>query len=569
VRNTATLALVALLAACTLGGGPVSTEVQGADPTPSTESVPQTTTPATGGAPSSTAASAAPSEGEETTTCWSSAPSAGSEAITFTDQSAALGLVEPLTGMYGHAAAFGDTDADGVSDLVVGTFANRPPDAYQVRGATEPSPDRLLRGGDVFVPEEGFPGGLGRTAAAVVADLDADGDQDVVLSRNSQDRPGSELGSQVMRNDGGSWTALDLPLEPWFKGRSIGVLDYDIDGMLDLFIVEDRYFDGGSSVLLRNLSDLQFEDVTEAIGLPTGIEGLGVATADFDGDGFTDIFVSGSNRLFVAVDAGFTEALGAVAPWEAFGEEDDVAGSAAADVNRDGLTDLVVGQHYNSTVDRGTEVPVRLYLNRAPTGQIFEDVTEQAGLIGLPTKAPHVQLEDLDNDGWLDIITTASAGDGTLPAVFHGTGLEDGIPRFEAPEGLGSDQYWVAGPTTDLDRDGRLDLLLVEWEPSLPSITLHNETSSGHWLQISVSRPGGAVGSLVEVYEPGSMGDPEALLAHRQITIGEGYAAGREPFVHVGLGDLDRADVRVILPDGEVIEQHDAEVDRRIALPEC
>jgi hypothetical protein len=565
VRIATTLALVALVAACNGGTAPPVT--QGSDPTSSTESAPQTTTPATGDSPSSTAASAQ----EEATTCWSSAPAAGSEAITFTDQSAALGLVEPLTGMHGHAAAFGDTDNDGVSDLVVGTFANRPPDAYQVRGATGPSPDRLLRGGDIFVPEDGFPGGLGRTAAAVAADLDADGDQDVVLSRNSQDRPGSELGSQVMRNDGGSWSALDLPLEPWFKGRSIGVLDYDADGMLDLFIVEDRYFDGGSSVLLRNLGDLQFEDVTAAVGLPTGIEGLGVATADFDGNGFTDLFVSGSNRLFLVGDAGFTEASGAVAPWEAFGEEDDVAGSAAADVNRDGLTDLVVGQHYNSTVDRGTEVPVRLYLNGGAEGGqvVFEDVTDQAGLIGLPTKAPHVQLEDLDNDGWLDIITTASAGDGAAPAVFHGSGVEDGIPRFEAPEGLGSDQYWVAAPTTDLDRDGRLDLFLVEWEPALPSITLHNETASGHWLQVSVSRPGGAVGSLVEVYEPGSMGDPEALLAHRQVTIGEGYAAGREPFVHVGLGDLDRVDVRLTLPGGEVSELPEIGVDRRIALPEC
>jgi enediyne biosynthesis protein E4 len=569
MRIAGTLALVALVVACNGGTAPPVT--QGADPASSTGAAPQTTTPATGGSPSSTAASAPTSEGEETTTCWSSAPSSGSEAISFSDQSAALGLVEPLTGMYGHAAAFGDTDGDGVSDLVVGTFANRPPDAYQVRGATGPSPDRLLRGGDEFVPEDGFPGGLGRTAAAVAADLDADGDHDVVLSRNSQDRPGSELGSQVMRNEGGSWTALDLPLEPWFKGRSIGVLDYDADGMLDLFIVEDRYFDGGSSVLLRNLGDLQFEDVTAAVGLPTGIEGLGVATADFDGNGFTDLFVSGSNRLFLAGDGGFTETPGAFAPWEAFGEEDDVAGSAAADVNRDGLTDLVVGQHYNSTVDRDTEVPVRLYVNRGADGGqvVFEDVTDQAGLIALPTKAPHVQLEDLDNDGWLDIITTASAGDGTLPAVFRGLGVDGEIPRFASPEGLGSDQYWVAGPTTDLDRDGRLDLFLVEWEPALPSITLHNETASGHWLQVSVSRPGGAVGSLVEVYEPGLLGDAGALLAHRQITIGEGYAAGREPFVHVGLGDLDRADVRVILPDGEIIEQREIAVDRRIALPEC
>ena len=166
----------------------------------------------------------------------------------------------------------------------------------------------------MFAAVDGFPGGLGRTAAAAVADLDADGDQDVVLSRNSQDRPGSDLGSQVVRNEGGSWTALDLPLEPWFKGRSIGILDYDADGMLDLFIVEDRYFEGGSSVLLRNLGDLQFEDVTEATGLPSGVEGLGVATADFDGDGSSDIFVSGSNRLFLAGDGSFTELEGAIPP---------------------------------------------------------------------------------------------------------------------------------------------------------------------------------------------------------------------------------------------------------------
>ena len=84
-----------------------------------------------------------------------------------------------------------------------------------------------------------------------------------------------------------------------------------------------------------------------------------------------------------------------------------------------------------------------------------------------------------------------------------------------------------------------------------------------------MSRPGNAVGSLVEVYEPGSMGDAGALLAHRQITIGEGYAAGHEPFVHVGLGDLDHADVRLTLPDGEVIELPEIGVDRRIALPGC
>ena len=117
----------------------------------------------------------------------------------------------------------------------------------------------------------------------------------------------------------------------------------------------------------------------------------------------------------------------------------------------------------------------------------FEDVTEEAGLVGLPTKAPHVEIADVDNDGWPDIVTTASADDGTRPAVFRHEGLIDGVPRFAAPAGLGAPQYWVAGPMTDVDRDGRLDILLVEWNPALPSLLLRNTSESGNWLEVSVS----------------------------------------------------------------------------------
>ena len=75
------------------------------------------------------------------------AQTAAAAPVDFTEETAARGLVEPLKGMYAHAAAFGDVNRDGWQDLFVGTFASYPDANYQVRGATGPSTDRLLLGG--------------------------------------------------------------------------------------------------------------------------------------------------------------------------------------------------------------------------------------------------------------------------------------------------------------------------------------------------------------------------------------------------------------------------------------
>ena len=131
----------------------------------------------------------------------------------------------------------------------------------------------------------------------------------------------------------------------------------------------------------------------------------------------------------------------------------------------------------------------------------------------------------MNNDGWLDIVTSASANDGTLPAVFFGTGIADGVPQFDAPAGLGSDQYWVAAPTADYNRDGRLDVFLVEWEPGLPSLLLSGQ-NDGNSITIGLSSPNSAPGADVSVYSAGRVGDPAALLGHRPLTASKGYAAG-------------------------------------------
>ena len=496
-------------------------------------------------------------------------------AIQLEDATDDLGLVEPLTGIHGHATALGDVDGDGWVDVVVGTFADRDREAYRHRGAEGPAPDRLLLGGpDGFRVDESFPEMRGRTSGAAFADLDGDGRLDLILARNV--RPDLDRGDEpsiVLRNDGGRFEPAAV-LDTTRTARSIGVLDVDGDGLLDLYLLEDQW-GGGSSVLLRNLGDFEFEDVTDGMELPDDVHGLGVVASDLTDDGRPDLFVAGSNRLFVNMGDRFEEADGSVFEWETYGDEDTVAGAAVGDVDRDGRPDLLVGHHFNSTVDDDREVAVRLFLNDGVDDAghpEFRDVTEEAGLTPLPTKAPHVEIVDLDSDGWPDLLTSASADGGSRPAVFRNLGADAGAdPRFEAPDGLGDEQYWVAGGTFDADHDGHVDVLLVEWEPTLPTLVLRNAGASGHW--IAVGGTGAAeLGARVDVFEAEGLGDPDRLLGSRPITASTGYSSGSESVARFGVGDVTRVDLRIHLPagaggaDAEILELRDQPVDRTIVL---
>jgi enediyne biosynthesis protein E4 len=505
--------------------------------------------------------------------CWTAPGFGGAGEITFSDVTSAAGLIDPLVGMYGHAAAWGDVNEDGWSDLFVGTFADRPTAEYQLRGAAGPAPDRLLFGaGDGFHAAPGFPPAFGRSSGAAFADLDGDHDADLVVSRNREDEERADRPTEILRNEGGRFSPVkDGGVPPGLVGRSVAILDYDGDARLDLFIAEDRWT-GGSSVLLRNEGGLRFSDATEEAGLPVDVHGLGVAAADVTADGRDDLFVAGSNRLFVAQPGGtFREADGGVFQWETYGPEDDVSGVAVGDLNRDGRPDLVLGHHYNSTLEFDRRVPIRVYLHRGLDDDgtpRFDDVTDAAGLEPLPTKAPHVEIVDLDNDGWPDILTTASSADGTRPAVFRHLGLTRGVPRFSAPDGLGDPNYWVTGPVQDVDRDGRLDVLLVAWEPAQPTLLLRNETAGGNWLRVSVGPdPNGGLGARVSVYREGGLGDPAELLGVREIVATQGFAAGVSPEAHFGLGDETAADLRIDLPGGERVDRPGVPANRFLRFP--
>jgi hypothetical protein len=515
-------------------------------------------------------------------------------ALVFRDVSEESGLGPLVQGIQGHGAAWGDADGDGWLDLSIGTFH------------TDGLPNLLLwnRGGTFELDDQPALRVSARATGIVFADLDNDGDLDLYLgsmpgpagSRLAERAGRLLVGCTLFRNEGGGrFTNISEgngACPEQFGGRSVCALDFDGDGLLDLLAGEDPLpgYNGSptkSSRLFKNLGGLKFQDVSREVGLPEGIPGLGVAAGDVNNDGWPDFFLAssgGGNRLFLNTGQGaFVEAPGSreIFAWPTARGDNMVCGVAFGDVNRDGLLDVVLGQHY----ERPWVEPVanRLYLNRGIRDGVptFEDVTERVGLVPLPMKAPHVELQDLDNDGWPDLVTSVVkyAEGRPHPVIFRHLGLRDGLPQFRSdalsvnefptPEDRAIRRpgelfdklirertilYTAPGPVGDYDNDGRLDLVLPSWWPELPSLLLRNETPGGGWLDVRVEGAGNVnrqgIGSRVNLYPAGQLGQPTALLASREIAVGYGYASGQPAIAHLGLGTVEEVDVEVLLPHG-------------------
>ena len=447
-------------------------------------------------------------------------------------------------------------------------------------------------------------------AEALFADLTNNGRLDLYVSHCAYGKDAvSRAPSILFRNDGaGKFTDVSREsgaCPPGYAGRGLSVLDADGDGLLDLVTCE-RYYGAVKvgPVLYHNQGDYHFKNVSAEAGLPTALSGLGVAAADLNNDGWPDIFLTagdGNHRLLLNDGAGkFREAPGSreVFQWKGLGPEDTPAGVCVADVNRDGLPDIVIGQHFKNPWVK--PVPIRLYLNRGIKDGVpaFEDVTEAAGLAPLAMKAPHVEIQDFDNDGWPDIyVSIIKFKDGKpYPIIYKNLGVKDGIPRFQADAWSVNDyptvedrkpgssgkffarllkekkiMYMAAGPSADFDRDGRLDLLLVNWWAEDRSLLLRNETPGGNWLDVRVEGGKGVnrmgIGSKVKVYPAGKLGDPASLLGCREIAVGYGYCSGQEAIAHFGLGKQERVDLEIVLPHNKgKIEQKGVKANQRLTV---
>ncbi len=527
---------------------------------------------------------------------------AGDSSIPFVDRTRQAGLVDPLAGLMGHGGAWGDVDGDGRPDLYVGGFCDRPNAEYAP--AAGPVKNRLFRnvGHGRFEPaNEPVVELFGRTSGALFADLDNDGDLDLYVANNAQprtrrtdepQRSAQVLGSRLFRNDGGRFVDVSAGSgacpPALYKARNVGALDYDGDGLLDLLIVEDRFTSKPRTTLLHNKGKLTFEDATAAAGLPNDLYGLGLAVTDLNGDDRPDFFVPLSNRFFISRgDGTYAEPahLRTLLAWKPLDNEDWPCGAAFGDLNRDGQLDLVLAIH-------GMTARNRVYLNTGVKEGLphFRDVTEQAGLATpVPVRCPHVEIQDFDNNGWPDIYLSAAwkDADGKITPLIHrsaglsdaGAARADAVPRFSPPRPIKDPMvYFPAAPSADYDRDGRLDLFLINWFAGNHSRLLQNASRPRAWLQVrAIGRAGPAggkatnrmgIGTRIWLYPAGKLGQADALMGCQEITVGFGYASGQEAIAHFGLGDCSKVDVRVRFPTGRTVELPDQAANRLLTIEE-
>jgi len=235
----------------------------------------------------------------------------------------------------------------------------------------------------------------------------------------------------------------------------IAAVDYDNNGFYDLFIP-----DGVESKLFRNRGDGTFEDVTAAAGL-SGLDGVSVATfADYDNDGFKDLFVSRTfqpNQLFHNNgDGTFTD----VTRESGIGEDSCTTVAAWADYDNDGFLDLYVGRY----LDPRKDIPTTFYARNGEPNQLyhnngdgsFTNVTAKAG-VGERGLCLGVVWGDFNDDGYPDLYVVNDFGRKTLYRNNkNGTFTDITVKSRTLAYGAGMSASFV-----DYDNNGKFDLYVT------------------------------------------------------------------------------------------------------------
>jgi enediyne biosynthesis protein E4 len=296
-------------------------------------------------------------------------------------------------------------------------------------------------------------------------------------------------------------TGAAWPVET--TGGGVGLLDYDGDGRLDVYVVQGGRFpppappgtavqavdrhgrDGrltGGDRLFRNRGDGTFDDVTDRAGIAGFARGYGhgVTVGDFDNDGHPDLFLTRwrSYALFRNNgDGTFEDATGR---FGLDGDRDWPTSAACADLDNDGDLDLYVCHYaaWDPDHPRLCKSPAaKGYISCDPhilesrpdhvfrnDGGRFVDVTAGAGIADPEGRGLGVVAADLDDDGKVDLYV---ANDGTANYLFHNRGGfrfdEVGHPAGVAASAEGGYQAGMGVTCGDLDGDGRLDLAVTNF----------------------------------------------------------------------------------------------------------
>ncbi len=395
-----------------------------------------------------------------------------------------------------------------------------------------------------------------------VGDYDNDGFPDIYVTN---------YGKNILYHNNGDGTFTDVTAKAGVAAGgwsvSAGFLDYDNDGKLDLFVtrylewsveksktcgaVKPTYCPPGefpaiSNILYHNRGDGTFEDVSvhSGIGALKG-HGLGVAFADYDGDGYTDIFVSNDvTNQFLFHNNGngtFTEsALDSGAALTDDGKMLSGMGVAFQDYDNDGLPDLLVTQLPHQ--------PYVVFHNDGKGGFSPQELETGFGALSGKSSGWGVGLEDFDNDGWKDAFIMQGH-------VFDNVEMYDSSLRYKEPPLLamnrnghfvranaGSDVP-VAGRGAafgDLNNDGWIDVMTVALEERAQAYM--NRGGKSHWLTILLrGKRSNRDGYGARVQVNGQV---------RFCSATGSYLSSNDKRVHFGLGSAETADIEVKWPSG-------------------
>ncbi|MFN2597019.1 MAG: CRTAC1 family protein [Pyrinomonadaceae bacterium] len=439
--------------------------------------------------------------------------------------------------------------------------------------------------------------GTGYSMGAAAGDYDNDGFVDLYVTA---------LGANTLYRNRGDGTFEDVTARTHAAGSgwstSAGWFDYDHDGRSDLFVA--RYMDwdfarggaifcgspqvraychpdnfrGASNLLFHQKPDGTFEDVSVKAGVADANgKGLGVAFADFDGDGWTDVFVANDSvrqQLYRnRGDGTFEEiALVAGAGYDENGKTFAGMGVDCADFDGDGLMDVFITTLSNETYP--------LFRNNGDLTFTYVSQRTGIGQISAVNTGWGARFADFDNDGRLDLFVAQGHVLDTIeqtttylkyrqpPLLMLGTtrpSLGASFVDVSANAGAPFQLPLAARGAAigDLDNDGYPDIVVAQTDGT--ALVLHNNGTRNHWLGLSLtgtrsSRP--ATGARVVVT------DSNNRKQSFDVSSAGSYLSSQDPRLIVGLGAAGVRSIEIRWPSGTKQTITNPQIDRYLSVRE-
>jgi hypothetical protein len=409
-----------------------------------------------------------------------------------------------------------------------------------------------------------------------VGDYDNDGFEDMYVTG---------FGGNTLYHNNGDGTFTDVTKKAGVAASgwntSAGFLDYDNDGKLDLFVTRyvdwtfktNRYcgeekpgyraychpdnYEGVTSILYHNDGNGTFTDVSEKAGIAKSIgKGLGVSFADYDGDGFTDIFVANDSVQCFLFHNNGNGTFSEVGLFKGVGYNEDGKtfagmGTDFSDYDNDGLPDVIVTDLSNE----------RYMLFRNNGDGSFRDVTNQSGVGGatLAFAGWSTRFFDYDNDGWKDLFVAQShvmdTIEKTVPNLRYMQPpllLRNQAGHFiRVSPGEAFRKEWAGRGAAfgDLDNDGDVDVVVSN--AGQYAYVLRNDGGNrNQWLGIATigtksNRDG--IGARVKVVSA------SGLTQYFTVNTAVGYLSASDKRLIVGLGsDATAKLVEIRWPSGTI-----------------